>query len=73
MAHGGSEVKITFFDNGPIEIIGPVTLCDENGGTITHDFGEDEPFYLCRCGQSKDKPFCDGTHDDCDFSSKLTK
>lgn len=68
-----AEVKITLFDNGPIEVVGPVTLCNENGEAIPSDFGPEEPFYLCRCGQSKDKPFCDGTHDDCGFASKLTK
>lgn len=71
MAQGSSEVKITVFDSGPIEVIGPITLSDENGGSIQFESGE--PVYLCRCGQSKDKPFCDGTHDDCGFASKLTK
>ena len=26
-----------------------------------------KPFALCRCGQSKQKPFCDGTHKTCGF------
>lgn len=66
-----SEVKVTVFDNGPIEVAGPVTLVDENGEEIPHD--ADEPIYLCRCGQSSDKPFCDGTHSECDFQSVLTR
>ena len=55
-----SEVKITIYDNGPIEITGPFTLTDENGRAIA--FEEGDTVCFCRCGQSGDKPFCDGTH-----------
>jgi CDGSH iron-sulfur domain-containing protein 3 len=68
-----SKVKVTIFDNGPIEVIGPFTLSDENGHAIEFEPAPGEPVYFCRCGQSSDKPFCDGTHDDCGFASKLTK
>ena len=33
----------------------------------TEEFSSDEGYVLCRCGQSKTKPFCDGTHDHIDF------
>jgi CDGSH-type Zn-finger protein len=65
-----SDVTITIFDNGPIEVAGPVTLLDENGNPIPHE--EEDSIFLCRCGHSSEKPFCDGTHDTCGFSSKLT-
>ena len=28
------------------------------------------PLYLCRCGQSANKPFCDGTHRKVKFEGK---
>jgi CDGSH-type Zn-finger protein len=64
-----AEVKITVFDNGPVEVDGEVTLLNESGEPIPTD---GSPIFLCRCGQSSDKPFCDGTHDECGFVSKLT-
>ena len=28
-----------------------------------------KPFALCRCGQSKEKPFCDSSHKLCNFEA----
>ena len=44
--------------NGPIEVTGGIELYDEEGSSpATGDH-----YALCRCGGSKNKPFCDGTH-----------
>ncbi len=29
-----------------------------------------KPFALCRCGQSKRRPFCDASHKLCDFAAE---
>jgi len=50
--------QITVRRNGPYRVQGPVVLTDHDGNVIEAK----EAFALCRCGHSKTKPFCDGTH-----------
>jgi CDGSH-type Zn-finger protein len=50
---------ITPYRDGPLLVRGPVRLQDMHGGTI--EVGR-ETIALCRCGKSRIKPFCDGTH-----------
>lgn len=45
---------------GPYVIQGNFKLIDVNGKDITPDKGG--TIYLCACGKSKNKPFCDGSH-----------
>ena len=47
-------------ENGPLRIEGDdVVVVDWNGNPYPIDR---RPFVLCRCGQSKTRPFCDLTH-----------
>jgi len=59
-------VTIKVRENGPLLIQGPVTLIDHQGNEFTIPPGKDT-IALCRCGQSKNRPFCDGTHKQCGF------
>ena len=54
-----AEVTIRPTKNGPLIIEGPVELFDTDGNKITVDKAR---LALCRCGDSSNKPFCDGTH-----------
>lgn len=54
------QVKITVTENGPLSVKGPVTLVDQDGAA--HDPGARKRVVLCRCGASRTKPFCDGSH-----------
>jgi len=54
------EVTITIGENGPFKVEGPVRLLDHRGEVV--ETREGKAFYLCRCGGSTRKPFCDGTH-----------
>ena len=45
---------VTVTDNGPYAITGGIELVGQ-GASAEH-------YTLCRCGASKNKPFCDGTH-----------
>lgn len=44
--------------NGPYVVSGPCRVRDSRGG----DVPARRKFALCRCGNSSQKPFCDGTH-----------
>ena len=54
---------VTVTDNGPYAITGSVELMAVKLG----DGASTEHYTLCRCGASKNKPFCDGSHWDANF------
>jgi nitrite reductase/ring-hydroxylating ferredoxin subunit len=62
------EVVIIPHNNGPYEVRGKVKLVTEGGRIIPAEEGE---AWLCRCGHSASKPFCDGTHAKIGFRSDL--
>jgi uncharacterized Fe-S cluster protein YjdI len=51
--------------NGPLYVSGRVRILDVNGVVIR----EDTRVALCRCGQSRNKPFCDGSHETVGFQA----
>ena len=53
------DVTITPYRNGPLIVRGPVRMHDMYGREIELDR---ETVALCRCGKSRIRPFCDGTH-----------
>lgn len=59
MSAHDDEVSIVPYRDGPLIVRGPVVLRDQDGGVI--DAGRD-PVALCRCGRSRIRPFCDGSH-----------
>lgn len=68
--------------NGPYHVSGAVPLAiveietNAEGESITWSKGTavttSEPYLLCRCGQSKTAPFCDGTHARARFAGAQT-
>lgn len=52
-------VRITPHRDGPLIVRGAFVLTDQDGQEITVDRS---PVALCRCGRSRSRPFCDGSH-----------
>ncbi len=50
--------KVVVTDNGPYAVSGAIELMGVEFG----DGASKEHYTLCRCGASKNKPFCDGSH-----------
>lgn len=63
-----TPITIRLREHGPLVIQGPVRVIDHQGNEFTLPQGK-EHVALCRCGQSKRRPFCDGTHRDCGFQA----
>ncbi|MCW2614390.1 MAG: Iron-binding zinc finger type [Frankiales bacterium] len=55
-----TEVVITATDDGSYRISGDVVVLDAAGNAFPTVAGRD--VFLCRCGHSANKPFCDGSH-----------
>jgi CDGSH-type Zn-finger protein len=52
-------MKVTIIANGPICLDTKDAVAIQRAGVSEEKTG---PLFLCRCGQSATKPFCDGTH-----------
>lgn len=53
-----AETTVEPRPNGPLFVRGRLKIVDADG----HVIREDTRLALCRCGASKNKPFCDGSH-----------
>lgn len=52
-------MTITPYRNGPLLVRGPFKMVAQDGAEI--EVGR-RAVALCRCGRSRVRPFCDGTH-----------
>ncbi len=57
------KTKMQCKKNGSIRVTGTVDFVDAEGNVIESK----SDFSLCRCGHSKEKPFCDGSHREAGF------
>ena len=63
-----SKLTVRLRDDGPLVVEGPFKIVDAEGNEFAID--SNKPVVaLCRCGASKNRPFCDGSHRDCGFAA----
>ncbi len=55
-----ASTKLTIKSNGSVKVEGDFEIVDAEGNV--YNLGGREIISLCRCGLSKNKPFCDGAH-----------
>ncbi|MGA9399157.1 MAG: CDGSH iron-sulfur domain-containing protein [Anaerolineaceae bacterium] len=78
-----NKKQITVRPNGPYQVEGALPLVHKT--QIVSEYGEpltwqknetlhpaEEPYFLCRCGHSTDKPFCSGAHKTSGFDGTET-
>jgi CDGSH-type Zn-finger protein len=59
------NIKMRVKANGSIRVTGTVDFVDEDGNVMESK----TDFSLCRCGHSKEKPYCDGSHKSAGFEA----
>jgi CDGSH-type Zn-finger protein len=63
-----SDVKVIVRNNGPLRLEGDIVVVDQEGRPF--GLAGRTVVSLCRCGQSANKPFCDGSHNRVGFASE---
>ena len=58
-----SSTKVEVIENGPLLVHGVLHVLDKDGNAEE----KENITAFCRCGQSANKPYCDGTHTKVDF------
>ncbi len=60
------EATVKPLKNGPLQVSGSLEIVTGTGKTVN----KTTKTFLCRCGQSMNKPYCDGTHNKIKFQSE---
>lgn len=58
------KTRFRVIENGPLEVIGDFSIKGIDGKIPETE----DKVYLCRCGASQKRPFCDGEHRKIGFS-----
>lgn len=58
-----TETKVEALENGPLLIYGTLYITNSDGSTEI----KNKTTAFCRCGASKNKPYCDGAHIEAGF------
>ena len=52
------DTKVEVLENGPLLVYGTLQVVAKDGSSET----KNKTTAFCRCGASKNKPYCDGAH-----------
>lgn len=66
LAKRNGVLEVTPIKDGPLMLKGNIEICAGTGKTVNRV----EKTTLCRCGASKNKPYCDGSHKSIEFRSE---
>ncbi len=65
-------LRLKVMDDGALQLrgdLGQIHVVDGEGNAF--DFGDRRTVLLCRCGHSRNKPFCDSSHERIGFRSSI--